>query len=323
MQQQILKMGTKASCWSVHRALPTNSEVECGISPSKTITNTPSTANHISGSPRFIICDLNVSEGVNGVCYLDAKVVRSAAVPARVNALAVVLPRRVISNHRHPRLMWKQKRCQAPDRKRNHADRPQSSLNRGLVAWLAETSRTACSSFTPAGVWEMARGGGSSLSNKLAASSLKWEWQCTSCEVVLSYRRPSLLWIKEGKNAKNKGCSVYGLVETEGGDLQCSVCWVRNSGRLSHLPGVWHFILLIQRASSQRVAASARTAVWLQVGPQPIVAPSSPCETLPTQHQGSESHGWMAATTLAPLHMQTLLQHTLSPSNFSSSSSLF
>lgn len=32
---------------------------------------------------------------------------------------------------------------------------------------------------------------------------------------------------------KNKGCSVYGLVETEGGGgLQCSVCWVRNSGRL-------------------------------------------------------------------------------------------
>lgn len=73
--------------------------------PPKTITNTPSTANHISGSPHFIICDLTVGEGVNSVCYLDAKVVRSAAVQARVNALAVVLPRRVISNHRHPHLM--------------------------------------------------------------------------------------------------------------------------------------------------------------------------------------------------------------------------
>ena len=35
------------------------------------------------------------------VISLDVTVVRSAAVPARVNAPTVVLPRRVISNHRH------------------------------------------------------------------------------------------------------------------------------------------------------------------------------------------------------------------------------
>lgn len=60
-------------------------------------------------------------------------------------------PHRVIGNHQRPLLMWKQKHCQAPDRRRNKANRPQSRLNGGLAAWLTETSPTACSSLTPAG----------------------------------------------------------------------------------------------------------------------------------------------------------------------------
>lgn len=195
--------------------------------------------------------------------------------------------------------MWKQKHCQAPDRRRNKANRPQSRLNGGLAAWLTETSPTACSSLTPAGrlrdgVWISQTASG--LSNKLAASSQGWKWRYTSCEAVLFFHGQS-------NSQAEKRCSVW----RRPADLQCTVWWVKSDGSPRPL-GVWHFNLLSQQTNGQSAVASAWTEVWLQLDQKPIFCPSNLCK--PHPHSTTVlSH---RAQWLQPLWLASICIHSYS-----------
>lgn len=118
---------------------------------------------------------------------------------------------RLISHQRHPSLMWKRKRCQAPDRMRNQANRPQSRFNRGLVASL--TRNLSHRLFIIHSCWCLANG----LSKKLAAPSQEIQaWAPTGRRPLL--RGPPEVGLqqqKEGGGGDKGGsmeiCSQYTL----------------------------------------------------------------------------------------------------------------
>lgn len=221
-------------------------------------------------------------------------------------------PHRVIGNHQRPLLMWKQKHCQAPDRRRNKANRPQSRLNGGLAAWLTETSPTACSSLTPAG--RLRDGGGFWLIKQISCFitgmkvAIHKLWSCPFLSRAVLARIQS--------NRETMLC----LTEAGGSTVHCVVSkkrWVSQPSRgLTLQPAV-------TADKWPKCGGFCLDRGLITVRSEANFLPFQSLQTPPTQHHSSESQSWMAATTMASVHMHTLLQYTLSPSNFSSSSSLF
>lgn len=110
------------------------------------------------------------------------------------------------------------------------------------------------------------------------------------------------------KNKSNRMLCIWFSGDRGGGDLQCSVYWVKNSGRLP--PPRVHDISSssYRRQVAKCVVASARTAVWLQVGQEPIVAfpiSANPCP----RNNKALSH---RAEWLRPLWLQSICRHSYS-----------
>lgn len=180
------------------------------------------------------------------------------------------------------------------------------------MAQLAETSRTACSSFTPAGVREM----GFWPIKLISCFITKMKAMMHKLRGCPFLYRLSLLWIKKGKCIK-KGLSVSMFSEDSG---ICSDLW---SGwgivGISHLLGVSvHSALTVGK--QPMCGGFCLGTGLITVGWEANCCTFNLCRPHP---HNTRALSWMAAITLAPLHMQTLLQWTFSPSNFSSSSSLF